>query len=84
MCTELSRNKIKEYILGPFLACLKGSRKEGKKEERKKDRKKKTRTKGRTVESKNESMMARLLDESCFVVFRSTVQKNLVIVVVKV
>ena len=35
------------------------------------------------MESTNESMLARLLDESCFVVYRSTVQKYLLIVVVK-
>ena len=39
---------------------------------------------GRTDESTNESMLARLLDESCFVVCRTTVQTYLVIVVVKV
>ena len=53
------------------------------KKERKKERKEK-RTNGRTDDSTNESMLARLLDESCFVVCQSTVQKFLVIVVVKV
>ena len=71
---ELPRNKIKEYILSRFLACLK-ERKNGKKHERTNER-----TDGRT----NENTLSRLLDASCFVVCRSTVQKYLVIVVVKV
>ena len=51
--------------------------------ERKKERKKEIKRE-RTDERADESMLARLLDESCFVVCRSTVQKYLVIVVVKV
>ena len=104
MCVQkLSQNKIKEYILGRYLACVKEGRKEGRKErkkERTKERKKKERKKekkqekknertneqtdGRTDKSTNESILARLLDVSCFVVCRSTVQKHLVIIVVKV
>ena len=88
MCVQhLSRNKNKEYILGRYLACVKERRKEGRKERKKKERKKEKkneRTDGRTDDSTNESMLARLLDESCFVVCRSTVQKFLVIAVVKV
>ena len=50
--------------------------------ERKEERKKEKNE--RTNESTNESMQARLSDESCFVVYRSTVQKYMVIVAVKV
>ena len=87
----MSRNKIKEYILGRFLACVKERKKETlKKKEGKKERKKtkkkrlkkeKTnegrneRTDVRTNARTNESTLARLLDESCFVVCRSTVKK---------
>ena len=94
---KLSRNKIKEYILGRFLACVKERRKERKKEgqtERKKERKKE-RTNEPTDERTNgwtdrqadgwttESLLTRIVDESCFVC-RSSVQKYLVIVVVKI
>ena len=90
---KLSRNKIKEYILGRFLACVKERRKERKKEgqtERKKERTNEPtdeRTNGWTDRRADgwttESLLTRIVDESCFVC-QSSVQKYLVIVVVKI
>ena len=97
---KLSRNKIKEYIFrSVFSICeRKKERKKERRTDRQKERKKE-RKKERTNEPMDErtngwmdrradgwttdSLLTRIVDESCFVC-QSSVQKYLVIVVVKI
>ena len=100
MCVQLlSRNKIKEYILGRFLACVKERKKEtlrkkeGKtdreKRQRKKTKRKKKRTKERTNGRTDERTYERKYAGSTFrrklfCCLSKYCEKVLVIVVVKV
>ena len=85
MCVQqLSRNEIKEYILGRFLACVKVRKKERKKTKRKKTERNKKRTNEQTDERTYERKYAGLtFKRKLFCCLSKYCAKLLVIVVFK-